>query len=134
MNNLFSLTTQNIDIVTKRVSLCVSPCMWGRRRVPINKYIDSNKKEKEGMPASADTEIEATVGEVAGKGRYRFVVTYPTNASLIAKDEAITFSMSAWSGDFEPVKGQIVMLSNVERFVKGWRAKNARPVILSNKE
>lgn len=46
----------------------------------------------------------------------------------------VTFKISSdvWSGDGPPQKGEIVMLSNLRRFRKGWRASKARRFILSD--
>lgn len=85
------------------------------------------------MPASLQ-EVEAVVSEVGGIGVRQFIVAFPTDQSLLPAGSAITFSRNAWTGEHDPQKGQIIILSSIVRFVKGWRAQSARPVIFSNKE
>lgn len=79
-------------------------------------------------------EVEAVVSSVNGKGDSRFAVTYPSDTSLFPQGTTITFSLEEWEGDLLPKKGQVVILVNLERFVKGWRARSARPVGYSKKE
>jgi hypothetical protein len=40
----------------------------------------------------------------------------------------VTFSLSEWSGEHKPKPGQLVLLGDIERFTKGWRARQAIPV------
>jgi len=40
----------------------------------------------------------------------------------------ITFSFQAWTGKKMPMKGQCVILSQVSKFEKGWRALHVDPV------
>ena len=46
----------------------------------------------------------------------------------------VTFKISddVWSGDGPPQKGEIVMLSKLSRFRKGWRASTARRFVLAD--
>ena len=77
----------------------------------------------------ANTQEEATVTALSGKERKRYAVTR-LNSSLphIRRSESITFSLSgAWTGECEPVVGQIVLLERITRFLRGWRAIVARP-------
>ncbi len=78
---------------------------------------------------------EAVVGAVAGKADQRYAVAYlsePTDN--VSKDEAVTFSLKVWKGECEPQRGQVVLLGRIEKFVKGWRALYAKPVILKLKK
>lgn len=80
-------------------------------------------------------EVEAVVGAVKGEGDDRFAVAYPTqNNPLIPKRTVITFSLSEWESKREPRCGQLVLLAEIERFAKGWRARRARPVRMKRKE
>ena len=72
----------------------------------------------------ADQEIEVRIAKVVDKGSTPYVVTYPGLNS-----DAITFARSVWAGVWPPRRGQIAVLSGVERFVGGWRARCARPVL-----
>lgn len=76
--------------------------------------------------------VRAVVGSVESKGRTEFVVAYlekGKNLSEIGPDESVTFSMSCWHGTTPPQNGQVVELSNIQKFAKGWRALSARPVM-----
>lgn len=76
--------------------------------------------------------IRAIVSNVLGHGRDRYAVTHPEKElSSLSKGETITFSLMDWDGSKEPLKGQIVVLSEIEKFARGWRARQARPVIFS---
>lgn len=77
-------------------------------------------------PTTHTEEIEATVSSVLRD----YAVTYPKDASLLPEGENITFSLSHWQDDPKPVKGQVVLLSGIVRFSKGWRASSARPMTL----
>lgn len=73
-------------------------------------------------------DIEATVGNVLGEGSGRYAVTYPNEADFLPKGATITFSLSEWEGSHEPRPGQVVVLSEIEKFHRGWRARRARPI------
>ncbi len=76
-------------------------------------------------------EIEAIVGLVSGKPGNRYAVAYPSEENdAVIPDKSITFSLSDWGGENEPKRGQVVRLSGIERFAKGWRASHAEPVKL----
>lgn len=78
---------------------------------------------------SRDQEVEAVVSGVDGKNGNRFAVTYPSDTSLFPEGTTVTFSLDEWEGKKPPKKGQVVILANLEQFVKGWRARSARPVV-----
>lgn len=79
----------------------------------------------------APSKIEAIVGSVLGSGSRRFAVTYPRAAqSGVTENTSITFSLADWNGIGEPRKGQVVILEEVQRFARGWRALRARPIPL----
>ena len=87
------------------------------------------------MDEQREDEIEASVMDICGEGKNRFAVTYPTRpANGFLTTTSITLSFSEWRGDMEPLKGQIVLLSNIQRFVKGWRARVARPIVAVSSE
>src|SRR5258708_162064 len=81
----------------------------------------------------ASLEIEATVAKIHGEGRSRFFIAYPTHNHQygVTKDTPITCSLSNWSGEFDPLKSQMVMLKEIQLFVRGWRARFARPIQLN---
>lgn len=79
-------------------------------------------------------EVEAVVSGVGGGKESRFAVAYPSDTSLFPKGTTITFSLDEWEGEKPPKNGQVVILANLEQFVKGWRARSARPVVFSKKK
>jgi hypothetical protein len=86
------------------------------------------KKQEDQSPG----DIRAMVGIIRGDGAARFAVTYPQDAKGQQKD--ITFSLSDWDGDHEPRKGQMVVLSEIQLFAKGWRALKARPILFDQEQ
>ena len=76
-------------------------------------------------------EIRVTVGMVSEKG---FVITYPEDKDNLPEgvkaNESITFDLKFWEESECPTKGQVVILSNLKRFARGWRAFSVRQVIL----
>lgn len=71
--------------------------------------------------------VEAEVTDVIlAKG---YAITRPTRQDGRFKSEdTITFSLDNWEGKGLPGKGQIVNLSGVTKFRRGWRAGTALPV------
>ena len=86
------------------------------------------------MTISENEEVEAVVSDIKGPKSNRFAVTYPSDSALLPQGATITFSLSEWKGGGLPKKGQVVILTEVEKFAKGWRAQGARPVRFSKKE
>ena len=86
------------------------------------------------MTISGNKEVEAVVSDIRGPKSSRFAVTYPSDDTLLSKGATITFSLSKWGGDGLPEKGQVVILTDVTKFAKGWRAGSARPVRISSKK
>lgn len=84
--------------------------------------------------ATAPSEVEgptilASIGALVD-GKRAFAVTYPKGDPLpegITKNTSITFSIKHWKGATPPECGQMVELSNVTRYVAGWRAASAKP-------
>lgn len=73
-------------------------------------------------------EIRAVVADVCGDNGNRYAIAYPNpEQSFLYKEENITFSLSDWLGSQEPRKAQIVILSELHQFVRGWRALRASP-------
>lgn len=81
--------------------------------------------------ASADKkEPEAVVSKIVTARGRRYVVTYLRQPhGRISTKMAITFSLSGWDDDSEPEPGQLVKLTGIREFVKGWRAEKASPVV-----
>ncbi|MDE2188633.1 MAG: hypothetical protein KGJ35_02815 [Patescibacteria group bacterium] len=76
--------------------------------------------------------LEAVVTSVDGrKGREyvvaRLTTSLPRPANLPA-EATVTFSLSEWSGEHPPKNGQLVILEDIEKFAKGWRARSAKPI------
>ena len=76
--------------------------------------------------------FEAVVTEVVSNLRHPFAsaqVRSVPEGSLLTPGTSVTFSLiMAWEGKHDPLKDQVVVLSDVEEFAKGWRARVARPV------
>ena len=86
--------------------------------------------EKKKEESSNLEEVEASVGNVVTTGKSPYFVAYPrSTAGLPAGSEnlAITCSLNNYDDDDPPVKGQVVILSNVREYARGWRAGQARP-------
>ena len=76
--------------------------------------------------------IEAQVTDVCGSGSRRYAVTRicePLESEREGRN-TVTFSLQVWEGNIEPKSEQIVLLSGVERFARGWRAQKAEPISL----
>lgn len=78
------------------------------------------------MTCPENDEVEA---EVTGFSRDEQI-------AFAATDDygSVTFKLSldVWSGPRTPQKGEIVVLSGMTRFTKGWRAAKARPFVLAD--
>lgn len=76
--------------------------------------------------------FEAVVTALVTKDRHPFAystVRSVPEGSLLTAGTSVTFSLiMAWEGKHDPLKGQVVVLSEVEEFKRGWRARVARPV------
>lgn len=93
------------------------------------------------MPQSFDCDEEYVgyIGKVVENGEKSYVVAYPyPDDQTIRKHDkgvgsripltAVTFNLSDWGGKYPPRREQVVVLTGIERFVKGWRARHARPI------
>jgi len=69
--------------------------------------------------------INAVVKAVKANGGY--AIAYPEVGQHL-HGHAVTFSITAWTGDSPPLRNQCVDLWQVELFEKGWRAHQASPV------
>lgn len=73
--------------------------------------------------------IEAEVTDVVRSGKWPYAVTRPKEARPPLKEgETVTFSLEVWQGNRSPRAGQLVNLSDVEKFRMGWRAGRAEPI------
>ena len=90
-----------------------------------------HSQKTEGPPE----ELTATVGKLRGEGDGKFVITYPTVPipPPFVQGDNITFTLSDWTGSEEPRKGEVVRLSEVRLFAKGWRALKACSAVTSHK-
>ncbi|MGE5298110.1 MAG: hypothetical protein ACM3KM_03030 [Acidobacteriaceae bacterium] len=86
--------------------------------------MSSNKQE--GSPPS---EAEVVIGEICRERKPPYVVAYTTSNGDFPKGTSITFALTYWAGKMDPIKGQVVVVSNIQKFAKGWRAFGARPVM-----
>lgn len=77
------------------------------------------------------TEIQAVVVKVYDGNGEHFAVAEPKDEHVWPKKNGnITFSLGVWEGNRNPRRGQIVRLSEIEEFRRGWRAMRAAPVCL----
>lgn len=78
------------------------------------------------------SQVEAVVMSVNGQGRKRYVVSKitlnPSPKSALPAETIVTFTLSEYGGDHVPRPGQIVLLCDIEKFSKGWRARSAKPI------
>jgi hypothetical protein len=87
--------------------------------------------------STATVELRAIVGRIVGQAPRGFAVTYlqPMDQHPdISCEDTVTFSLTDWEGEDGPQKEQVVILDDVQLFRKGWRARSARPIMLSNKK
>jgi len=70
---------------------------------------------------------QAVVGKVE-LGKDEFVVAYTHENGALPKGTCVTFSIKDWMDEDPPLKGQIVLLVNIQKFIKGWRARKAYAV------
>ncbi|HYD93069.1 MAG TPA: hypothetical protein VEB18_01255 [Candidatus Paceibacterota bacterium] len=86
--------------------------------------------------AQAPRNLKVTASVVAIVGGERpFAVTYPSKRSVggkLREHTSITFSLSSWRGKDRPQCGQMVVLEDILLFKRGWRARVAYPISLSN--
>ncbi len=81
-------------------------------------------------------QIEAIVGKICSSEKGSFAVCHQCGTGEggsypLPLEESITFSLESWSQhDCPPEVGQVVLLGDVRKFARGWRAKLARPVAL----
>ncbi len=90
-----------------------------------------------------EDEILGFVTSVEGSENSRFAVAcvmLPKQQAL-QEDElrlptlvSITFSLAVWKGKYPPLKKQLVIMTGVEGFLKGWRARRARPVVFDKRQ
>jgi len=77
-------------------------------------------------------QFQAVVTDLKGTGEKSYVVTRlhttPSPGSLLDSNSVVTFSLSVWQGDSRPKRGQVVLLDDVEKFARGWRAQSASPI------
>ncbi len=68
--------------------------------------------------------------------RCSYFVSYPLPGQGLDVRESITFTSEEWkSADgIQPKPGQIVILTGVKEFTRGWRAESASPVELEEPE
>ena len=83
------------------------------------------------MQTEVPESITAIVSAVYGghKDGGAFVVTLPQRNTPLpfSQKTSITFSLTDWQGDHQPRRGEMVILSVLQKFAKGWRALQAQP-------
>ena len=76
--------------------------------------------------------LEAVVTLVDGRKGREYVVTKlqssPPLKSDLPSEATVTFSLSVWESKHAPEAGQLVLLGDIEKFAKGWRARTAKPI------
>ena len=80
---------------------------------------------------SPPNELQGSVMAVKGNGSRRYAIVNLTDPHWRTMlQSTVTFSLSTWQGKHDPEPDQLVILSDIEKFVKGWRARCARPIKL----
>jgi hypothetical protein len=77
---------------------------------------------------SENEHVKATVTGITKTGSKIIAFTDSTEYGIVTFDT----SVEVWSRDTLPQTGEIVILSEMARFTKGWRAKTARPFVLAD--
>jgi uncharacterized protein YPO0396 len=86
---------------------------------------ESMKKDSYGGH-DPSTLVEAVISKVCDD----YVVAYPRDdAGDLTKRDSVTFSLGEWRSDSEPQCQQVIMLVNTMLYSRGWRAREAYPVI-----
>lgn len=89
------------------------------------KRVSSQKPEVQERP---EEPIRGIIGKIRGEGQDRFAITYVDGESPLPRGTNVTFSFPDWEGVITPIKGQVVLLYEVQLFAKGWRARRACPI------
>jgi len=76
--------------------------------------------------SSKNDSIEASVTGLSPKGQIAYAKTEQYGVVTFATQNSV------WQGDTEPQTGEIVILSELRKFRKGWRAMKARRFILTD--
>lgn len=74
--------------------------------------------------------LQAVVKSVFTEKRYVLCKLLQPRPGSKSRDNEVTFNLSNWTGESVPRKGQIALLSGVERYENGWRASKASPETL----
>lgn len=79
-------------------------------------------------------EVEAKVHKVISEEAVQYFVAFPISdhSHGVSTSTSITCSLVNWHGNSLPIKNQMVLLGEVQKFSNGWRARTARPIQLSN--
>jgi hypothetical protein len=72
--------------------------------------------------------VKATVTGISKAGYKTIAFADSIEYGIVTFDT----SVKVWSRDTLPQTGEIVILSEMARFTKGWRAKTARPFVLAD--
>ncbi len=94
-------------------------------------FFERSKKVSNVKREERDSLLEATVGEIRSSSNGRYAVTFTKIDGVLPKGTAVTFSIEYWKGSADVRKGQVVLLGNLQKFAKGWRAFEARPFSLA---
>lgn len=82
----------------------------------------------------AAVHYRAIVTKVCQNCTHPYIVTRLEKEGGGVREGSVTCSLKAWSGNTQPKVNQVVLLSNVEEFARGWRAGSAKPVRLGEKQ
>ena len=74
--------------------------------------------------------VVAVVGDICGGRQGRYVIAYPRiyEGTNLTPETSIMLLLRDWTGAREPSKQQMVTLTGVLMFEKGWRAASGSPI------
>lgn len=76
--------------------------------------------------------LQAEITDIIREKR-PYAVARPVSRSGRRSRTSITFSLDLWKGRTPPEVGQVVVLGDIVKHRRGWRARVARPVIASSR-
>jgi hypothetical protein len=84
------------------------------------------------MAQDKDPPLQAVVVRVI-EGPRPYAITRLVEGNFVAgmdSRESVTFALAAWTGAAKPLSDQVVLLSGVQLFKRGWRATSVSPIQL----
>ena len=88
------------------------------------------QKASRSPPQEVQGSVQSVVGVIPRRRERdkRYVVVNVSDPDLSRQlKSTVTFTLTKWQGSDPPEPGQIVIMSGLAEFEKGWRARSARP-------